>query len=111
MANPNPQNKFQKGNKVAGRKPGRSASPSSSAAATSVVRFLEPGFRPGLPLANGRPRGPGLGIFVVYLGHALDSSNLCPGSSKVGLVLLICNLLSTQWLAYYFSPIFNSANY
>jgi hypothetical protein len=47
-------------------------------------------------------RRPGLGMFVVYLGHALDSSNLCPGSSKIGLVLLIRNLLSTQWPAYYF---------
>jgi hypothetical protein len=51
----------------------------------------------------GGREGPGLGMFVVYLGHALDSSNLCPGLSKVGLVLLIRNLLSTQWPAYYFS--------
>ena len=75
MANPHPYLSSKRAIKWPVESRASSASPSSSAAATSVVRFLEPGFRPGLPLANGRPRGPGLGIFVVYLGHALDSSN------------------------------------
>ena len=32
---------------------------SSSSVAMSVMRFLDPRLRPGLPLANGRPRGAG----------------------------------------------------
>jgi hypothetical protein len=33
-----------------------SMSPSTRAAASWVLRFFEPGLRPELPLANGRPR-------------------------------------------------------
>ena len=83
------------------RRPKRAYSITLSARATNIAGTVTPIALAVLRLITSCGReGPGLGMFVVYLGHALDSSNLCPGSLKVGLVLLIRNLLSTQWPAY-----------
>ena len=57
MANPNPQNKFQKGNKL-GRKPGlrRSALAAGSTSAVTVLPAMPPAFWLGAGLAFGRCR-------------------------------------------------------
>ena len=111
MANPNPVSKFQKGNKVAGRKPGQLCLAFEQRRGDKRSAIFGAWFSAGIAVGEWATARAGTWDICGLPGSRIDSSNLCPGSSKVGLVLLIRNLLSTQWPAYYFSPIFNSANY
>ena len=57
----------------------------SSASATRVLLFFEPGFRPGFPLANGRPRVAGIGhIWTVGSTHRILQLALPIFTSRIG---------------------------